>query len=89
MMLGHSAACFLFCTNVLMVASGLALRLRAGLLVTRFVATFRFFAISWSSLDGVAKPTALHLNVASHCFNTNPLPGRVDPVRNINKDTNH
>ena len=33
--------------------------------------------------------TALHLDVASHCFNTNPLPGGVDPVRNINKDANH
>jgi hypothetical protein len=44
-------------TSALMVESGLlARRLRAaGLRVARFLAAaFRFFAMSWSSLDGVA-----------------------------------
>jgi hypothetical protein len=38
----------------LTVASGLLRRRRAGLRVVRLLATFRFFAMSWSSLDGVA-----------------------------------
>jgi hypothetical protein len=68
-----------------MVVSGLALRLRAGLRATRFVAVRHIVELPrWCG-----QLTALHLNVASHGFNTKPLQGRVDPVRNINKDANH
>src|SRR5262249_27866000 len=53
-------------TSVLMVASGFSRRrLACGLRgVTRFLAAVRFFAMSWSSLDGVAK--ARHCTSVSH-----------------------
>src|SRR5262249_27991277 len=53
-------------TSVLMVASGFSRRrLACGLRgVTRFLAAVLFFAMSWSSLDGVAK--ARHCTSVSH-----------------------
>src|SRR6185436_8131881 len=63
-------------TSVLMVASGFSRRrVAGGLRVTRFLAVVRFFAMSWSSLDGVAN--ARHCTSVSHqhAFSTQTSPG--------------
>src|SRR6185437_7777354 len=74
-------------TSALMVWSGLARRRRADRFgVTRFLAAaFRFFAIAWSSFDGVANSrhcTSTH-EFRSTDFKTNQPRDLAVPARNI------
>ena len=69
-----------------MVVSGLLRRrLRAALRVTRLLAAFRLFAMSWSSLDGVANAWHCTSMSDSTGFNTNRPPGTAAAARKINK----